>query len=93
MVYFLSYKAFQLKTTDIDGDIFKTTEDEQLFNTISNSVSNDKLYLEPDVSLSSLSKLIGKSTQKTSEIINQYAKQNFNDYINYYRIQDAKKNA
>lgn len=91
VVYFLSYKAFQLKTTDIDGEVFKITEDEQLFNTMSNFVSNNKLYLEPDVSLLSLSKLIGKSTQKTSEIINQYAKQNFNDYINYYRIQEAKK--
>jgi AraC-like DNA-binding protein len=35
--------------------------------------------------------LIGQSTQKTSSVINQYAKRNFNDFINYYRIQDAKK--
>ncbi|OUS00135.1 hypothetical protein A9Q86_11895 [Flavobacteriales bacterium 33_180_T64] len=91
VVYYLSYKAFQLKATDIDGEAFKTNENEQLFNTISDLIVNNKLYLEPDVSLSSLSKLIGKSTQKTSEVINQYSKQNFNDYINSYRIEAAKK--
>lgn len=38
-----------------------------------------------------LGKRIGKTTQKTSEVINQYAKQNFNDFINYYRIQETKR--
>lgn len=91
VVYFLSYKAFQLKITDIDGEIFKENDDVLLFKKISNIVVKDKWYLEPDVSLSGLSKLLGKSTQKTSEVINQYMKQNFNDYINYHRIQEAKK--
>lgn len=90
-IYFLSYKAFQLKVTDIDGDVFKLNDRSALFNQISTLVIKDKLYLEADVSLSSLSKLIGKTTQTTSEVINQYAKRNFNDFINYYRIQEAKK--
>ncbi|MEP0134086.1 MAG: helix-turn-helix domain-containing protein [Eudoraea sp.] len=91
VIYFLSYKAFQLKTTEIDGDAFKKNDNEWLYNKISELVINDKLYLESDLSLSSLSKLVGKSTQNTSEVINQYAKRNFNDFINYYRIQDAKR--
>ncbi|MEH6537718.1 MAG: helix-turn-helix domain-containing protein [Psychroserpens sp.] len=90
-IYFLSYKAFQLKVTDIDGDVFKLNDKTALFNQISKLVINEKLYLEADVSLSSVSKLIGKTTQTTSEVINQYAKRNFNDFINYYRIQEAKK--
>ncbi len=90
-VYFLSYKAFQLKVADINGDVFKLNDKSALFNQISNLVIYERLYLESDVSLSSLSKLIGKTTQTTSEVINQYAKRNFNDFINYYRIQDAKK--
>jgi AraC-like DNA-binding protein len=57
---------------------------------ISKLIVDKKLYLESDFSLSKLGKLIGQSTQKTSSVINQYAKQNFNDFINYYRIQDAK---
>lgn len=91
VVYFLSFKAFQLKITDIDGNVFKKNDNSQLFTQITKLIVNDKLYLEPNVSLTSISKLIHKSTQKTSEIINQNAKQNFNDFINYYRIQEAKK--
>ena len=91
VVYFLSYKALQLKTTDIDGDAFKADDGSILFKKIVNLIKVEKLYLESDLSLSKLSKLIGQSTQKTSLVINQYAQKNFNDFINYYRIQDAKK--
>jgi AraC-like DNA-binding protein len=91
VVYFLSFKAFQLKVMEIDGNVFKKTHDTQLFIQISKLIVDNKLYIEPNVSLSSLSKLIKKSNQKTSEVINQYAKQNFNDFINYYRVQEAKK--
>lgn len=91
VIYFLSFKAFQLKIIDIDGNVFKKNDDSILFNKISQLIEGKKLYLEPNVSLSSLSHLINKSTQKTSEVINQYAKQNFNDFINSYRIREAKK--
>lgn len=91
VIYFLSYKAFQLKTTEIDGDAFKKNDNEWLYNKITELVIRDKLYLESDLSLSGLSKMVGKSTQNTSEAINQYAKRNFNEFINYYRIQDAKR--
>ncbi len=90
-IYFLSFKAFQLKSTDIDGSVFKENDNASLFNQISELVIGEKMYLESSLSLSILSKLLGQSTQKTSEVINQYAKQNFNDFINYYRIQEAKK--
>jgi len=91
IIYFLSYKAFQLKAVDIDGEAFKANDSSILFKKISKLIVEDKLYLEPDLSLSKLGGLIGQSTQKTSTIINQYAKRNFNDFINYFRIQDAKK--
>jgi AraC-like DNA-binding protein len=91
VIYFLSYKAFELRVTEIDGNVFKQNNNLVLFNKISEFIINDKLYLESDISLSKLSGLVGETTQKTSATINQYAKRNFNDYINYYRIQEAKK--
>ena len=91
VIYFLSYKAFQLKATEIDGEAFKANDNSRLFNDISRLVIDNKLYLESDLSLSKLSTMIGQSSQKTSTVINQYAKRNFNDFINFYRIQDAKK--
>ncbi|MEC3908117.1 helix-turn-helix domain-containing protein [Tamlana sp. 2201CG12-4] len=90
VIYYLSYKAFQLKATDMDGHVFKPNNDHQLFEALSKLMVDNKLYLEPDLSLTKLSKMLGKSTQQISLVINQCAQRNFNDYINYYRIQDAK---
>ncbi|SEK49082.1 AraC-type DNA-binding protein [Aquimarina amphilecti] len=90
IIYFLSYKAFQLKATDLDGDAFKIDNNHLLFDQISKLVIDTKFYLEQDISLVKLSDILGKSTQQTSSVINQYANQNFNDFINYHRIQEAK---
>ncbi len=91
VIYFLSYKAFQLKATEVDGQVFKANNNSILFDTISKTIIDNRLYLESDLSLSKLAALVGQNTQKTSSVINQYAKRNFNDFINYYRIQEAKK--
>jgi len=89
-IYFLSYKAFQLKIADLEGDVFKANDNHVLFNEIIELVVDKKWYLESDLSLSNLSKKIRKSTQLISSVINEHARRNFNDFINYYRIQDAK---
>lgn len=89
-IYFLSFTAFRLKATDIDGNAFKINDNAVLFNKINTLVVSDKWYLEPDLSLSKLSDNLERSTQLISSVINQYGRRNFNDYINYYRIQDAK---
>lgn len=91
VVYFLSFKAFQLKVTDMDGNAFKRNNDLDLFHQLTHHLVDNKLYLESNVSLSNLSSLVNVSTQKTSEVINQHARQNFNDFVNFYRIQEAKK--
>lgn len=91
VVYYSSIKAYQLKILDINGAIFNENKDASLYNKIYHLVIYEKRYLEPQISLVSLSKLLNQSPQKTSEIINQYANQNFNDFINYHRIQEAKK--
>lgn len=91
VVYFLSYKAFQLRAMDLEGGVFKGDSNKLLYTKISKVVVNDRLYLEPDVSLSKLSRLLGKSPQQISLAVNEYAQRNFNDYINYHRIQEAKE--
>ena len=91
VVYFLSVKAFQLRATDMDGSAFRQNTNQSLFATIETVVVVDKLYLQPDISLSKLSSVLGRSAQHISLAVNEHAKRNFNDYINYYRIQDAKQ--
>ncbi len=90
VIYFLSYKAFVLRATDVDGTVFKKNNNQLLFSEIDNLILSDKLYLESDLSLTKLSEILGKSTQQISSAVNEYGKRNFNDYINFYRIQDSK---
>ncbi len=91
VIYYLSYRAFILKINRSDGSVFDTSEKTKLFRQLKKIVVEQKLYLESTISLASISKLIDKNMQQTSEIINQTAKQNFNDFINFYRVQEAKK--
>lgn len=90
IIYFLSLKAYQLKAIDLDGKVFKENTNQQLFAQLATLIKNDKLYLEPDLSLSKLSKIVGKNPQQISLAVNEYAKRNFNDFINFHRIEESK---
>lgn len=90
VIYFLSYKAYRLRAIEIDGAAFKENSNLQLFMELDELIKSDKLYLESDLSLTRLSEMLGKSTQQISLAVNEYSKRNFNDYINFFRIQESK---
>ncbi|WP_165784608.1 helix-turn-helix domain-containing protein [Solitalea longa] len=50
----------------------------------------DRLYLENELSLPVLSKKLGASPNDTSYLINEIHKENFYNFINRYRIEEAK---
>lgn len=51
----------------------------------------DKLYRNPDIRLTILAEALGENSNNVSQVINQLFQQNFYDFINTYRIQDAKE--
>ncbi|WP_162894138.1 helix-turn-helix transcriptional regulator [Phaeobacter sp. LSS9] len=53
-------------------------------------MKDEHLYLQPDLSLWDLSDRIGVTTHYTSQALNEKIGQRFFDYINHWRIQDAK---
>ncbi len=53
-----------------------------------NYMENEKPYLQPKLSLSTLAESLNISPNHLSQIINQYEKQNFNDFVNKYRINE-----
>jgi AraC-like DNA-binding protein len=50
----------------------------------------EKPYLNPDITLDDLANGLSYSAKETSSLINEYLHQNFFDFINRYRIEDAK---
>ena len=54
-------------------------------------VEKDKLYLDAELSLTKLSKLIGISTKELSQVINQIENSNYSQYIMIHRVEEVKK--
>lgn len=54
-------------------------------------VSSEKLFLDPNLSLTQLAKAVRMSPTLVSDIINRGLGQNFNDYINRYRVETIVK--
>ncbi len=50
-----------------------------------------KPYKNEKLNLSDLSNLVGITTHNLSEIINTRIEQNFYDFVNFYRVEEAKK--
>lgn len=62
----------------------------QVFQEICRFVRQQKLYLEPDLSLSQLAQQSGFSKHHLSQAINQCANTTFFDFINCMRVEHAK---
>jgi AraC-like DNA-binding protein len=52
-------------------------------------ILKEKLYQQPELTLSQLAKKLGTNTSVLSKVINQAFRLNFNDYINRYRVEDV----
>ena len=53
-----------------------------------NLMQNEKLYLDPKLSLNVLSQKLSISSNHLSQIINQHEKVNFYDFVNSYRVEE-----
>lgn len=56
-------------------------------------MTKEKPYLDPKLSLNTLTEYLEISPNHLSQIINQYEEKNFYDYINEHRVQEFKKRA
>ena len=50
-----------------------------------------KPYLNPDMSIQELAEQVKIPSRIISEVVNNFIGQNFNDYVNNYRVEEYKK--
>lgn len=50
-----------------------------------------KLFLDPELTIEQLAEISSLTTRKISTIINRHFNQNFFDYINFHRVEQAKQ--
>lgn len=64
---------------------------EEVFSRVLHLVEEEEKYKSPDLTLKSLSQTLNVSTQVLSMVINQRSRQNFNSFINTFRIAEATR--
>ena len=66
-------------------------KNQNLYFHIINDIKNQKLYLDPELSLDSVAEKHNISSGYLSKVINNNAEVSFTDFINHLRIEEAKK--
>ena len=80
-------KSAEIKNsfTTIDTKMFR-----DLANQLEKYMKQDKAYLNPDLNLNTLANTLEVPEKTISQTLNQLIGSNFSDYVNSYRIADAK---
>jgi AraC-like DNA-binding protein len=89
----LVYSTKHIKQEEIGATIAEPKENnfEELRAKIETTMIRDKLYLEPELSLSDLAQKLRTNTSVLSAAINSNFGKNFNDFVNEYRVEEFKK--
>ncbi|WP_298536364.1 helix-turn-helix domain-containing protein [uncultured Algibacter sp.] len=85
---FLKRKNFNLER--YENSNLDTKNSAALFKKIKHVFEKEHLFLEPTVSLNTLSEKLSKNSKEISQSINENAQQNFREFVNNYRIEKAK---
>jgi AraC-like DNA-binding protein len=64
---------------------------EQVLPRLTRLMEEEKLFLDPDLTLKKLSERLQVHYNHLSQIINEHLGKSFNDYINAFRIEEAKQ--
>jgi AraC-like DNA-binding protein len=83
-------KIISLKNTS-GPHSHSSEETEKNLNRLQKAMQEEKLYLDPELSINKLASLTGISAKTTSAILNQYHQVNFNDFVNSYRIKEVQE--
>ncbi|MEW7290944.1 helix-turn-helix domain-containing protein [Aquimarina sp. 2304DJ70-9] len=79
-----------LKEGTNNGELTENTKDE-FYEKLLNYITQNKPYLDNNLRLVQLADNIGFSTHILSKLINEKSRKNFNQFINEYRLEEAKK--
>lgn len=82
--------AIKLKQVSKKGAL-TITNDNGYFKELSYLVKTEKIYRDPDLSLTSIAERLNISVTYLSQLINKLSGVNFSDYINGYRVRESQK--
>lgn len=69
----------------------KPANDEEIMNKLMKAITEDKIYRELAITRDTVASRLKISEQLLSRVINQRFQKNFNEFLNYYRVEEAKQ--
>lgn len=87
----IALRELRKKQVGTNFQLEKPTHKVETFQTIDCFIQKQKSFLNPNLSIESLAKELNLKPNVISEAVNQNTDSNFSDYINSYRVADAKK--
>jgi len=82
-------KMIHLSDSKNNGKSISKIEAEQYLAALRNAMEQDRLYLDPELNREKLANHLGINAKIISAVLNQYANQNFNDFVNSHRINEV----
>ena len=86
-------KSYTEQSDVIISETLENPEEDSLkiiFNKLLFSLEKEKIYKDPDLSISKVADIIKSNEKYVSSAISTYTNMNYNNFINFYRIQEAK---
>lgn len=97
LVYYLGFSGYQQKDFEVAFQPEKRpavaidkTQVLVIKERLLKAIDTDKVYLDPELSLSTLANKIGVSDAMLSAVINEEFRQNFRNFINEKRVEEVK---
>ena len=86
----LNFSDVSAKPTESRRSLLSDRELERLKEKLKAVMRDERPYLEPTITLTDLTRIVGVNSNVLSRAINQGFDKNFNDFINEYRINEVK---
>lgn len=86
----LTFSSISEKAVESRRSLLSDKELDRLKQKLTAVMINERPYLEPTITLTDLTRIMGVNSNVLSHAINQGFDKNFNDFINEYRINEVK---
>ncbi|MFN7793835.1 MAG: helix-turn-helix domain-containing protein, partial [Cyclobacteriaceae bacterium] len=91
MVYWLGFNGYLKARTSVSAKNIDTETIQKTLAVLEKVVHQDRLFLNPELTLSHVVKATGIPQKTISAVLNQHAGKSFNEFVNQYRIEELKK--
>lgn len=88
--YYIVRRKLSYKKNKYRGSSLNPQYAQECIKKLNYLVEIERIYRDPELSLSTLAEKLSISHHLLSQVLNEKLNRNFSDYINYYRIEEAK---